>query len=83
MIVNYKKILTIDNAIVAHLLESILIEKNIPYMIKSYHDSAYDGLFQAQLGYGHVEAPAEYEVEIKEIYNDLLQNNNELATFQD
>jgi hypothetical protein len=79
----YKKILVIDNEIIAQLLSGILTEKQIPYMIRSYHDSAYDGLFQAQLGYGHVEAPLEYEEEIKEIYTDLLLKTNDTENNQD
>ena len=30
----------------------------------SYHDTAYDGLFQGGRGWGHVEAPAEFREEI-------------------
>ncbi len=67
----FKKILILDNEIQARLLDSILTERAIPHRMKSYHDSAYDGLFQAHQGWGHVEAPQEYAEEIKIIYNDL------------
>jgi hypothetical protein len=67
----YKRILELDNEVKARLLESILNEKEIPHLIKSYHDSAYDGLFQMQLGWGHLEAPRRYESIIKAIYEDL------------
>ncbi len=66
-----KKILTLDNGIVAQVLKNLLQERNIPHVIKSNYDSAYDGLFQLQKGWGYVEAPAEYEKEIIEIYNDI------------
>ena len=68
----YRKILELDNEVKAKLLESILIERNIPHLIKSYHDSAYNGLFQMQLGWGHLEAPKRFESVIKSIYEDLL-----------
>ena len=59
------------NEIEAMLLDEILNEKQIPHMIRSYHDSAYDGLWQTQSGWGHVEAPEEYSDEILEIYNEM------------
>ena len=67
----FKKILSLENQIEAKLLESILKERGIPHMIRSYHDTAYDGLFQSQKGWGRLDAPAEYEDEIKEIYDEL------------
>ena len=68
----YKKIVELNNEVEAKLIESVLIERDIPHLIRSYHDSAYDGLFQAQMGWGHLEAPARYEEEIAQICNDLL-----------
>ena len=71
-----KKILTLDNGIVAQVLRNLLQERYIPHMIKSNYDSAYDGLFQLQKGWGYVEAPAEYEKEIIEIYNDISEEQD-------
>ena len=67
----FKKILVLENEIEARLLESVLKERNIPHRVRSYHDSAYDGIFQAQKGWGVVMAPPEYEEEIRSIYDDL------------
>ena len=67
----FKKILILENEIEARLLESVLTERNIPHRIRSYHDSAYDGIFQAQKGWGVVLAPPEYQEEIEAIYEDL------------
>jgi adenosine deaminase len=67
----YKKIVSLNNEMEARIIEDLLTERNIPYRIKSYHDSAYDGLFQMQKGWGIVEAPEEYEDEIKRLYNTL------------
>jgi hypothetical protein len=68
---NYVKISVLDNEIEARLLESILIERGTPHMMTSYYDTAYDGLFQTQKGWGHLSAPEEYRDEIMEILNDL------------
>ncbi len=63
---SYKKILVLENEIEAKLLEKILLEKKIPHVIKSYYDSALDGLIQLSMGWGHLEARKEYENEIIE-----------------
>jgi hypothetical protein len=65
------KILMFKNEIEAMLLDEILTEKQIPHLIRSYHDSAYDGLWQTQSGWGHIEAPGEYADEILRIYNQM------------
>ena len=61
------------NEIEAMLLDEILTEKQIPHMIRSYHDSAYDGLWQSQSGWGHLEAPEEYAEEIRNTYNQMSE----------
>jgi len=66
-----EKILTLENEIQARLLEEILTEKGIPFIIRSYHDSAYDGLWQIQSGWGHIEAPSEYREEILAVFDSL------------
>jgi hypothetical protein len=67
----YKKIVALDNALEAQLVGKLLTERGIPHRIRSYYDSAYDGLYQAQKGWGRVEAPEEYEAEIKAICSAL------------
>ena len=68
-----EKIITLDNLVQAKLLEEILTEKEIPFIIRSYHDSAYDGLWQMQSGWGHVEAPPEYKEEILKVF-EVISN---------
>ena len=67
------KILLFNNEIESILLDEILTEKQIPHLIRSYHDSAYDGLWQNQSGWGHIEAPEEYAEEIKLIYKQMSE----------
>ena len=66
-----ERIAILDNEVQARLLASLLEEKNIPHMLRSYHDSAYDGLFQTELGWGHIEEQSEYRERIEEIIADL------------
>lgn len=67
------KILLFKNEIEAMLLDEILTEKQIPHVIRSYHDSAYDGLWQTQSGWGHIEAPEEYSDEILALYKQMSE----------
>ena len=71
----YKKILTIENEIEATLLKKLLDEAEIPYVLKSYYDSALDGLYQTQKGWGYIEAPEKYEQEIWRIYTGAVKIN--------
>lgn len=73
----FKKILVLNNEIEAQLLSSILKERDIPHRLKSYYDSAYDGIFQLQKGWGIILAPPEFQEEIEAIYKDLpLKDEN-------
>lgn len=77
---DYTKIVTLENEIEAGLLDSILTESNIPHLMRSYYDTAYDGLFQTQKGWGYVSAPEGYREEIMEILTDLRK---EAKAFED
>ena len=63
----YKKITILDNEIEARLLGSILKERNIPHLIMSYYDTAYNGLYQTQKGWGYISAPKPFHGEIQDI----------------
>jgi hypothetical protein len=65
------KILSLNNEFEAKLLDEILNERKIPHIIRTYHDSAYDGLWQNSSGWGHIEAPKEYEEEILQVYKEM------------
>lgn len=71
---NYKKILVLNNEVEAMLMDSILREKNIPHALRSYSDLVYDGIFQTQKGWGHIESKEEYREEIMEVYKDIVDN---------
>ncbi len=76
---NYTKIAILENNIEAQLLDSILTERNIPHLMRSYHDTAYDGLYQAQKGWGYVGAPKPYRKEIMDIISHLRKEANKPA----
>lgn len=47
-----KKILKLSSEFEALKIKDILDSEGIPHMIRSFHDSAYDGMFQTQYGWG-------------------------------
>jgi predicted ATPase len=51
------KIAVLENTIEAQLLSSVLNQYEIPHRLRSYHDTAYNGLFQFQKGWGEIYAP--------------------------
>ena len=61
------KVAALENTLEAQRIESILNEQNIPHRIRSFHDTAYDGLFQVQKGWGELFAPSDLKEEILEI----------------
>lgn len=65
------KILEFKNEFEARRLSDILTDKSIPHFLRTYHDSAYDGLFQSHSNWGHIEAPEEFSEEIKQVYNSF------------
>jgi hypothetical protein len=67
-----ERILEFRNEIEARLVTSHLDDEGIPYQLISNHDSAYDGIFQLQMGWGHLLAPPEYADQIRRIYDDLV-----------
>jgi hypothetical protein len=67
----YTKILILESREEAQVMENALRERGIPHSIRSYHDSALDGLFQHQKGWGRLDAPEEYREEIKAIHRGL------------
>lgn len=69
------KIAVLENELEARLVEQILTEYSIPHAIRSYHDYAYDGIFQFQKGWGYVLAAEEYRDEIIRIINELRSGN--------
>lgn len=73
----FVRIAILDNIIEAQLVESILKEQNIPNRIRSFHDTAYDGLFQFQKGWGELCAPVAFKQEIIGILKDVRSQHHE------
>ena len=72
------RILEFTNEIEATLLDEILSDKKIPHIIRSFHDSAYDGLWQTQSSWGILEAPEENREEILKIFKEMSLPENQI-----
>ncbi|MFW6151777.1 MAG: hypothetical protein ACOC6C_02265 [Verrucomicrobiota bacterium] len=66
----FKKIAVLESEVQARFLEESLKTENIPHIMKSYHENAFDGLFSLQKGWGHVEAPEQYKKRILSIIQE-------------
>ena len=70
---DFVKVAIIENGDEARLIASILTEREIPHHIRSYFDTAFDGLYQSQKGWGYVSAADAHREEILEIIADIRQ----------
>ncbi|MCD6440692.1 MAG: hypothetical protein J7L86_02745 [Candidatus Marinimicrobia bacterium] len=67
----YQNITVLKNEIQARLLDTELKKRKIPHFLRTYHDAAYNGIYQQQKGWGIVEAPIEYKEDIMTILKDI------------
>jgi hypothetical protein len=65
------KILTLRTEAEAILLSGLLDQANIQHMLKSFHDSAYDGMWQTLTSWGTLYAYEEDREAILNIYNNM------------
>jgi hypothetical protein len=72
------KVAVLESMIEAQLINSILNEQNIPHQIRSFHDTAYDGLFQVQKGWGELRSPTLYKQEILKIIDIVRVKNDDM-----
>lgn len=70
-----ERIAVLRNEIEAQLLAGELAELDIPHLMKSYYDGAFDGVYQFSKGWGHVEAPSEFRDKILEILDGIRQGS--------
>jgi type III secretory pathway lipoprotein EscJ len=59
-----------ENAAEANVIKSVLKEQGIYAEIKSFHDTAYDGLYQSQYGWGLIRVLEADFAEAQRIVNE-------------
>ena len=56
------------------LIKESFRKENIPIRIRSYFDSAYDGIYLPQKGYGAIYVFRKDKISAEKILNDILKN---------
>ena len=79
----YVKIAVLESIVEAQILGSILKEDNIPHLIRSYHDTAYDGLYQLQKGWGKISSPLSHKENILKILDEVRAENYDMEDGED
>ena len=77
IVMEYVKVCTLDNIIEAQIIEDILMEQQVPYFVRSYHDSAYQGLFQLHKGWGELYSIEEFKNKIIEVIKEIRDDQLE------
>ena len=71
------RIHTVENRFEADLLMQALGEECIPAMLRPFEETAYDGLFITQMGWGAILVPGDYEGEARRVIEKVLESINE------
>jgi hypothetical protein len=68
---DFEKIIDLNDAYEANLMDEILNDKKIPHGIVPASDSVFGSIEQMEYGWGYLEAPESYRNIILAIYNDI------------
>ena len=69
-----KKIAVVENRFEADLVKDALEKEGIPCVIRSYEDTAYDGLYVMQKGWGAILVSAEDEGRARAVIQELFRS---------
>lgn len=64
-------IMTVENRFQADRTEEILGQNKIPVLVRQFHDTAYDGIFEQQKGWAYIEVPEHMTERAKELVGHL------------
>ena len=73
------RIHTVENRFEADLLVQALRQENIPVLLRRFEETAYDGLFITQMGWGALLVPGDYEEKAARVVNRVLESINDGA----
>ena len=66
-----ERIAVLDNEVQAEWVDAVLSDRETPHLMQSYYDSALDGIFQAQKGWGVILAPPDFKNDILAVLEDF------------
>ncbi|MBM4338904.1 MAG: hypothetical protein FJ110_05115 [Deltaproteobacteria bacterium] len=64
----------VENRFEGDRISQSLSEAGIPFMVKSFLDTAYNGLYVPQKGWGVVMVPEEFKEQTEKIVNDIRKS---------
>jgi hypothetical protein len=67
----------VENRFEGDRVSQALKEANIPFLMKSFLDTAYDGLYLPQKGWGAVMVPERFREEAKEMISEVKKTFQE------
>lgn len=68
------RIHTVENRFEADLLVQALRQENIPVLLRRFEETAYDGLFVTQMGWGALLVPGDYEETAARVVSRVLES---------
>jgi hypothetical protein len=63
---------TVEHRFEADLLVQALQQEGIPVLLRRFEETAYDGLFVAQMGWGTIFVPADFEEAARTLIEGIL-----------
>lgn len=60
-----------ENPFEAERLKNALEQEGIAVLVRTFHDTAYNGIYEAQKGYGNVEVPESERERAEKVVSDL------------
>ncbi len=75
----FEKAAVLESPFEAQVVASILEDEAIPHLVRSYHDTAYDGLFQMQKGWGEIRARSRDADRVREILDLVRSDNHDIS----
>ena len=70
---NFIKIFVVENQFEADLVSQALREEGIPMMLKTFSDTAYDGLYIPQKGWAAIMVPEECKALGEKVVNEFKE----------
>ena len=71
------KVTTLENRFEEDTVAEALKREDIPFLIRRYSDTAYDGLFIPQKGWATVMVPADFEERAKAVIEKIKEDFTE------
>ena len=73
------KVKNVENRFEADIIMGVLENEGIPVMVRSFHDTSFDGIFESQKGWGVILVPEEQKEKAVLIIDELKEMDKEIV----